>query len=172
VSSGHADTFVAVKRVRRFSAEELVDDACSYSSDDLDPRLSFREYNAQQNRLYEMDMRDFRRLPDVRVTPATDHRLKLVYFVQAWGGGPVKIGTSTAAAIAQRLVTLQIGNPRKLAFRRIVEGDWRIEPALHSYFRAQHVRGEWFDYDGSLELEEISTPRWAWERKHGQTNSH
>jgi hypothetical protein len=170
--SDGADTLIAVKRVRRFSAEELVDDSCAYSSDDLDTRITFREYNEQQNRLYAMDMRDFRRLRDVDVTPATHHRLNLVYFVQAADRGPVKIGSSTASTIARRLVTLQIGNPLELSFRRIVEGDWRVEHALHSYFREQRVRGEWFDYAGSVELEEIATPRWIWETNHGQTDTH
>lgn len=158
------------RRVRRFSAQDLEDDACAYSSDSLSESKSFARWNYEQNRIYPMDMRDFRRLVDVRV-PTAAGRMRLggpfpvVYFVQAVSGGPIKIGSSTIGSILQRLITLQIGNPLDLRIRRLVAGDWRVERGLHSYFtdHRTRARGEWFD--AVPELEEIATPLWEREKR-------
>lgn len=166
-SEGHV-TFPDGTRLRRFSAQELVDDACAYSSDSPESEKTFRELNAEANRIHPMDMRDFRRLKDVpipnwnasvrrgRIT--TVDQVRVVYFIQAVTGGPIKIGTSTIGSILSRFTTIQVGNPAELRIRRLVAGDWRLERGLHSYFAGQRTRqrGEWFL--PSDELEEIASP--------------
>jgi hypothetical protein len=167
MSSDRPITFRDVRALRRFSGDELQDDARAFSSDAPEAIKSFKQLNAEQNRIYPLDMRDFRRLEDLPI-PAwkADLRritsvdtLRVVYFVQAIDGGPIKIGTSAVGSILTRFTTIQVSHPFELRIRRLVAGDWRVERGLHSYFAAQQTRdrGEWFWPND--ELEEIAEPR-------------
>lgn len=63
------------------------------------------------------------------------------------GRGPCKIGLSDHPG--ERLIDLQIGNPRRLSLvltigpmtRAVAEG---MESDLHRYHQSQRIRGEWF----------------------------
>jgi hypothetical protein len=55
----------------------------------------------------------------------------------------VKIGYSTAPE--KRLWFLQVGSPVELRLLAVFEGSQDLEAALHRYFGACHVRGEWFE---------------------------
>lgn len=177
--SGDIATVSAGKRRKAFSAQELEDDACAYSSDSPEAEKSFRELNAEANRIFPMDMRDFRRLKDLpmpnwnssitRLRQTAVDDVRVVYFIQAIDGGPIKIGTSSIGSVLSRFTTIQVGHPSELRFRRMVAGDWRVERGLHSYFAEQRTRkrGEWFwPCD---ELEEVAEPtenpgRWIIEK--------
>jgi hypothetical protein len=67
-----------------------------------------------------------------------------VYFVQANQNGPVKIGT--AEDVIGRLRELQTAHYMVLRLLREIDGDYRLERALHRRFTAQHIRGEWFAF--------------------------
>lgn len=89
----------------------------------------------------------------VDVDVATAHRdAKVIYFVQAESGGPVKIGSSHIRGLQTRFDALQSGHPERLVLRRLVAGNIRIERALHRYFAELRVRpdGEWFNVDDEL----------------------
>ena len=71
-----------------------------------------------------------------------------VYFVEC--NGKVKIGYSDKPM--SRLGHLQTGNPEKITLVGVVEDFGRDEEKLlHSMFRAQHYRGEWYKYTGEVE---------------------
>lgn len=65
-----------------------------------------------------------------------------VYFIRAFDGGPVKIGT--AVDPAGRLVELQCGNPEHLGIEYVLLGWRETELHLHRRFNDAQVRGEWF----------------------------
>lgn len=66
-----------------------------------------------------------------------------VYFVQAVGGGPIKIGY--AADVPARIDRLQTGSPTPLRVLAVIPGAGRsVETALHHRFRAVRSHGEWF----------------------------
>lgn len=69
---------------------------------------------------------------------------RVVYFIQAEDGGPVKIGVATSPAT--RLANLQVGSISKLVIRSIIETDDApaLERKLHAQFAAAAIRGEWF----------------------------
>lgn len=79
-----------------------------------------------------------------------DHRLepkttRCVYFIQAEGGGPIKIGTSfCGGGLSSRIGSLQTGNPQQLVVRRVVEGGIETEKAIHAIFDGARLWGEWF----------------------------
>jgi len=66
-----------------------------------------------------------------------------VYVIGSAGSRFVKIGYSKAPE--KRLWFLQVGSPAELFVLAKFDGDQVLEAALHRYFRAYHVRGEWFD---------------------------
>jgi predicted GIY-YIG superfamily endonuclease len=69
-----------------------------------------------------------------------------VYFIQA-GRGPVKVGYTSN--VKQRLENMQVGSPDPLSVvftagpmsKMMAQA---VEKDLHSFFRCQHLRGEWF----------------------------
>jgi hypothetical protein len=65
-----------------------------------------------------------------------------VYFLQADGGGPVKIGRS--ANPQARVEELQQGSPVQLRLLAVCRGGHRREAELHRQFAAQRLHGEWF----------------------------
>jgi len=75
-----------------------------------------------------------------------------VYVIGSVGSHFVKIGYSKAPE--KRLWFLQVGSPVELFVLTKFEGDQVLEAALHRYFRASHVRGEWFDL-GSDPVESV-----------------
>jgi Meiotically Up-regulated Gene 113 (MUG113) protein len=70
----------------------------------------------------------------------------VTYFVQAAGGGPIKIGVSDKPA--SRLKTLQVGHHEELVIVGTVEGNQ--EKKLHETFKSQRIRGEWFTANAAL----------------------
>ncbi|MGW0836509.1 GIY-YIG nuclease family protein [Streptomyces prunicolor] len=66
-----------------------------------------------------------------------------MYVIGSVGSHIVKIGYSKAPE--KRLWFLQVGSPAELFVLAAFDGDQALEAALHRYFRAFHVRGEWFD---------------------------
>ena len=73
-----------------------------------------------------------------------------VYFIQEGRGshGNIKIGK--ANNVDKRLNSLQTGNPRKLTIMasikcKCVLDALKLEKRLHNKFKANRVRGEWFD---------------------------
>lgn len=66
----------------------------------------------------------------------------LVYFIQAVGGGPIKIGMSNDPK--ERLATLQAGSPVMLRIIGIADGGQDKEMALHRRLAAHRLHGEWF----------------------------
>ena len=71
----------------------------------------------------------------------------MIYFLQSgdWNG-PVKIGyTADLKTLAERVATLQTGNPEQLRVIGLCEGDREIEGFIHGHAPAEHrIRGEWF----------------------------
>jgi len=70
---------------------------------------------------------------------------RFVYLVGAVGLAAVKIGSSRD--VATRLAELQVGSPVKLALLWEHEADdaHALEHALHIYFTADRMHGEWFN---------------------------
>jgi hypothetical protein len=65
-----------------------------------------------------------------------------VYVIGSPGSHIVKIGHSNAPK--KRLWLLQVGSPVELRLLAVFVGGQALEAALHRYFGAFHVRGEWF----------------------------
>jgi len=76
-----------------------------------------------------------------------------VYLVKATTTSFYKIGVSKDCY--KRLQTLQTGNPLELTIiERIFSTDClAVEKALHAYYEAYSIRGEWFDFPESIERE-------------------
>lgn len=66
-----------------------------------------------------------------------------VYFIQAEGGGLIKIGWATKPAV--RVANMQMYCPIKLAILLHVTGDGAMERDLHKRFEASRRHGEWFE---------------------------
>jgi hypothetical protein len=73
--------------------------------------------------------------------PCPDGGAVQTYFVQAVGGGPVKIGR-TRKPMDERLRALQTGSPVKLRVIGVIEGD--REGECHRKFAHDRLHGEWF----------------------------
>lgn len=65
-----------------------------------------------------------------------------VYFIQSGDDGPVKIGV--AIDPADRLATLQQGNPTPLRLLAVYRGFPFEERQLHEEFAGERLTGEWF----------------------------
>lgn len=107
------------------------------------PRLSGRSRGVslrEGNRLWNDPLPDALTL----LRDADDTSANVVYIVQAESGGPVKIGHTSWGARERRLAELQTGNPQRLVFRRIVDGERWLERALHEYYSDHRLEGEWF----------------------------
>ncbi len=72
---------------------------------------------------------------------------QMIYFIKS--AGYVKIGFCARDPM-RRLEKLQIGNPMTLRLVALAEGDMADERDLHSRFRKQRVRGEWFRLDEAV----------------------
>ena len=71
-----------------------------------------------------------------------------LYVVAELGTHYCKIGICKSAGnVESRIKSLQIGNPRRLYFRRIfrVEHAYKVEQYFHSKFDKFRVLGEWFN---------------------------
>ncbi|WP_442809867.1 GIY-YIG nuclease family protein [Streptomyces sp. SR27] len=66
-----------------------------------------------------------------------------VYMIGEEGESVVKIGKANSPA--DRLPSLQTGNPTLLRILWVHEGDRQLEGHLHAVFADYRVRGEWFD---------------------------
>lgn len=65
-----------------------------------------------------------------------------MYFIQAVGGGPIKIGMSVDPG--DRLAALQAGSPVTLRIIGIADGGQPQEVALHRRLAKHRLHGEWF----------------------------
>lgn len=70
-----------------------------------------------------------------------------IYFISD-GKGHIKIGFAVEAK--KRLSTLQCGHPDSLSIVATMPGNRHVEKGLHTRFRKEHVRGEWFKNSGEL----------------------
>lgn len=66
----------------------------------------------------------------------------MIYFIRS--GEFVKIGYTSKGTVDGRLADLQTGSPRELEPLVEVDGDRKVESALHSIFSEERVSGEWF----------------------------
>lgn len=95
----------------------------------------------------------------VRATPiryqpdyiAPKDRDGLVYFVEAGGDGPIKIGWTQD--VDRRIAELQTANAHKLTLLGTVPGTMDREAALHARFSHLRLEAEWFR--NSLEIHEF-----------------
>ncbi len=67
----------------------------------------------------------------------------MIYFIQDSGTLDIKIGYTATSAEA-RMATLQTGNPSRLVLLATIAGGRPAESALHAWFAAHRVSGEWF----------------------------
>lgn len=82
---------------------------------------------------------------ELHLPRATELSTDVVYIVQADDGGPAKIGHSTYGSMERRLKMLQVGNHKQLVVRALFDGGTWLEYALHEFFVADRLLGEWFD---------------------------
>ena len=75
-------------------------------------------------------------------TAAAVDAMNFVYFLQAGGGGQVKIGWSRN--LPERLMALQA--PSAVNVIRVIEGGRQTEAWLHRHFAEVRRIGEWFDF--------------------------
>jgi hypothetical protein len=78
------------------------------------------------------------------------------YFIQAEGGGPIKIG-ATLHEPETRLKAFQAGCPMKLVLLGAKDGI-NMEPILHKNWAKWRLHGEWFD-EGAPGLLEFATSK-------------
>ncbi len=72
-----------------------------------------------------------------------------VYFIQAVGGGPIKIGLTDDPT--GRLLSLSTAHPEPLRFLALIpEADSQRERELHKRFAHLRLRGEWFRAESEL----------------------
>lgn len=95
------------------------------------------------------------------------------YLVQAFDGGPIKIGRTID--VAKRISLLQCGNPKPLRLLTVQEGD--REHALHMKFAQYRTTGEWFisgpeiidwirlSYPSAPDVGVELSPPWGWGRR-------
>lgn len=79
----------------------------------------------------------------------------MIYFVQAHGGGAIKIGY--AANVLRRVTGLQTSHEKPLRVIRVMDGDKKAERAVHDRFAHLRIRNsetlrltEWFNQDRLL----------------------
>lgn len=72
-----------------------------------------------------------------------------VYFIRAGHSGPVKIGTADDPE--RRLRHLQTAHYETLRIIRTLDGGVDVESWLHKRYKKHRIRGEWFDYQESME---------------------
>jgi hypothetical protein len=68
----------------------------------------------------------------------------MIYFIQAIGGGPIKIGY-TSTDPHDRLRGIQTGSPYKLRVLAVRTGNRSQEQALHHKLSEHRLEGEWFE---------------------------
>lgn len=76
---------------------------------------------------------------------------KVVYFIRAVKGGPVKIGR--AANLRQRFVDLQRMNPFPLRVIGHLHGYSELENKIHERYKHLRLHGEWFSWKRPLSKE-------------------
>jgi hypothetical protein len=81
-----------------------------------------------------------------RYWAAEESANRAVYFMQANGGGPIKIGSTVNPD--KRLKQMQTHQPEEIVIRRLVWVDaeigYALETALRRAFGYAQMRGEWF----------------------------
>jgi len=96
------------------------------------------------------------------VQPEPESKTSYVYFIQAETTGLIKIGVTNKPAT--RLKALQTGSPMLLRPLGLIEGDTRLEAALHAQFKHLRRHGEWFEPSAEL-LAFIKERAKAWPSK-------
>jgi hypothetical protein len=79
---------------------------------------------------------------------ARDGKRSVIYFVQAVGGGPIKIGRTSQ--LDRRLAAFATANHAPMVLLATEPGAWEREQVLHRKFRADRLKGEWFSPSTSL----------------------
>lgn len=77
-------------------------------------------------------------------------KTKVVYFLLCREIRAVKIGTTDD--LPKRMATLQCASPVEIELLAFVDGDTKLESALHSVYRDCRMNGEWFRFDDLNEL--------------------
>lgn len=72
----------------------------------------------------------------------------MIYFVQAEGGGLIKIGTSVC--LTERLRQLELIHGDGLSVLAVMPGSFDVERTLHDRFAHLWEGGEWFRDNGEL----------------------
>jgi Meiotically up-regulated gene 113 len=80
---------------------------------------------------------------------AERRRVVTIYFIGS-RTGHIKIGYTGSDSPADRLASLQTGNPTKLEILGQCPGDQGLERQLHQQFRDLRTTGEWFRSDKTL----------------------
>jgi hypothetical protein len=96
-----------------------------------------------EGKIVEVDLDRLRFPVEIKTREAARPPGPVVYFIQAEGGGPIKIGVTTGSA-ETRLASLQTGSPVKLRIVTTTPGDPALERKLHHRFAAHRLHGEWF----------------------------
>ena len=73
----------------------------------------------------------------------------MIYFIQQGGNGPIKIGY-TDQTIERRMTTLQIACPEELNLLAKIDGTPEDERVLHKRFKADKIRGEWYNPSNNI----------------------
>lgn len=71
----------------------------------------------------------------------------MIYFIRNGDSNLIKVGYCSGDPM-KRLQAMQTGNPHQLILIGYREGDKSMERKIHSWFKANRVRGEWFHQDG------------------------
>lgn len=81
--------------------------------------------------------------------PAPAPEPSINYAIQAFDGGPIKLGKGTGNG-EDRLRSLQIGHPKTLRLLGVWPGGIADEAAMHEKWEHLRIRGEWFADNTSL----------------------
>ena len=80
----------------------------------------------------------------------------MIYFIQLdipKQDGPIKIGYSNnTKGVFHRLYKHQVSSPYNVKLKLILPGGKEIEKKIHSFFRQEKIRGEWFSPSDDLIL--------------------
>lgn len=81
-----------------------------------------------------------------------------VYFIQAFSGGPIKIGYSENPKA--RLASIQTSHYERLDLVGVVRAERRLEQRLHEDLSEWRLSGEWFEDSGPvcLVIEALTAP--------------
>tara|TARA_Y100001938_G_C7910932_1_gene339559 strand:+ start:204 stop:680 length:477 start_codon:yes stop_codon:yes gene_type:complete len=71
-----------------------------------------------------------------------------IYLIHAEGTDTYKIGLTKN--VNTRIRSLQTSNPNTLSILKCIDGDIQLERRIHSYYKKNHLNGEWFTFDNTM----------------------